>query len=79
MRTRYVITHVKNGLRVLTNANQGRYHFDTREAAQAWLDLFKGDQGLPRVLTPEQVASLRVTETECYDHGDAVRSIFGEE
>jgi hypothetical protein len=77
---RYAITNIgKDGLRVLTFANQGRNHYDTREAAQASLDLFKGPQGLPRVLTPEQVASLQVTEVECYGHGDSTRTVFGED
>ncbi len=77
-RMRFAITHAnKDNLRVLTFANQGRNHYDTREAAEASLAAFRGPQGLPRVLTPEQVASLEAIEVECYGHGDALGTVFG--
>lgn len=74
---RFAITHVgKHGLRTLSLTNQGRYHYDTREAAEKALAHFKQPHGLPRVLTPEQVSTLEVREVECYAHGDAVGIYF---
>jgi hypothetical protein len=76
---RYAITNIgKDGLRALTFDNNGRNHYDTREAAESALAGYKQPHSLPRVLTPEQVASLQVTEVECYDHGDATHTVFGE-
>jgi hypothetical protein len=75
MRTRYAITHRsdKLGLRTFSMpANQARYHFDERAAAEAALEAFKGPNGLCKVLSPTEMKTLRVDPIECYDHGDAV-------
>lgn len=64
---RYVITHVgKDGLRTLSLGAQGRYTYPTEEAAKDGLKLWAGPQGLPRVLTPDQVATLEVRACECW-------------
>lgn len=80
MKSRFAITKVSDGLRVLAFANQGRHHFDTKAEAE---------QHLRAVLSPEtnsadtlksvfgDVTKVRVDPVECYDHGDAVRSILG--
>ena len=75
MNTRYAITHVNadNGLRRLTFAQQARDTYETLDTALAALIAFRGPHGLPRVLKPEEVATLRVDAVECYDHGDPVR------
>lgn len=77
---RYAITHVsrKSGLRVLTFANQGRKHFDTRQEAREHLEALKGPDGLCRVLDPQEFLSLETREVECYDHGDAKGIYFDE-
>lgn len=68
----FAITHKhKCGLRGLTFANQGRNHYPSKAIAEEALDAFKKG-GLDRVLTPEQMASLRVDEVDCYPHGDAI-------
>lgn len=77
MQTRYAITHIgKDGLRTLSLRNQGRHHYDTRSAAEKALEVFRGPNGLIKVLTPEQVATLEVRAVQCYDHGDAVGIYF---
>ena len=71
-----------DGLRVLAFANQGRNHFDTREAAEAHIaatmnpatncaDTLRSVFG--------DVTKARVDSVECYDHGDAVGSVLGME
>jgi hypothetical protein len=77
MKTRYAITNInKDGLRILSFANQGRNHFDSREDAESWLSAMRGDMRSLRVVLGEQVDTLRVDAVECYDHGDAVRTVF---
>jgi hypothetical protein len=72
MKTMFAITHIgRDGLRCLSFPNQGRHHYPTKWEAEKALLEFKGPQGLPKVLTPEQVVTLEVRPVECYDHGDA--------
>lgn len=68
----FAITHKHIcGLRGLTFGNQGRNHYTTKGAAEDALDAFKKG-GLDRVLTADQMATLRVDEIDCYPHGDAI-------
>lgn len=86
MKTMFAITHVtKNdragnfwpeGVRRLTFANQGRNHYDTREEAQAALDGYVADGSLRSKVLGDAADTLEVREVECYDHGDATRTIF---
>ena len=74
-RTRYAITHLtRDGLRVLTFANQGRNHYDDEPTALAALEAHRA--GLARVLGAA-VDSLQVRQVECWEHGDAVGSVLG--
>jgi len=65
----------KDGVRVMAFANQGRHHYDTREAAEAWIaearHSFEG-----RIENPESIEAAAV---ECYDNGDAKRTVFGKD
>jgi hypothetical protein len=80
---RYVVTHVAEkgtcaGLRVLTFAAQGRDTYATEEEARAALEAWRGPQGLPRVLSPRELASLDVTAVPCWPgHHDPTRTVFG--
>jgi len=71
---RFVITHVgKLGLRRLTFAQQGRNTYGTRREAEIDLEAFRGPDGLPRVLTPDEVRTLDIREVDCYaGHHDPV-------
>lgn len=69
--TRYAITHIALGRRRLTFAQQGRDTFDTREEAEALLKDYC--EGLTLVLSPKELATLRVCAVECYANGDPVR------
>lgn len=75
MKTRYAITHVSKspsmrGLRVLTLANWGANHYDTREAAEAALEVLR-----PGLVAKVHLEGLEVRPVECYDHGDAVGTV----
>ena len=74
MKNRFVITHVSGGLRRLTFANQGIFHYDTRVEAEAAMRLFEPD--LRSKILGDDADTLKVLEVECYDHGDATRTIF---
>lgn len=75
---RYAITHVgAAGLRQLTFANQGRNHYDTRKAAEDALTLFA--PSLRAKVLGDAADTLRVSEVECYYHGDALRFYIDDE
>ena len=68
---RYAITHVnRDGMRGLTRANQGRNHFDTREAAEGFIAAMKRNNS-PGILLQMYNDTLEVREVDCYEHGDA--------
>lgn len=77
---RYVVTHKpeKEGEpRVLSFAAQGRYTYATRGEAEKVRDVFLRPEGLPRVLTPAEVASVEVRSCECWaGHYDPVGIYF---
>ncbi len=76
---RFVITNVSSqtGLRTLSLAKQGRHTFESPELAHDALETFRGPQGLPRVLTADEVRSLAVCRCACYPgHHDPVGSYF---
>jgi len=76
MKTRYAVTHINSqGLRVLTFANQGRNHYDTQAEAEKALEFYKPD--LRAKILGEKADTLKVLPVECYDHGDATRTVFG--
>ena len=77
--TRYVATYMgKDGLRTLVSAAQGRYTYDTPEAAQRWIDLAIANNA------PDTVASIwgpdpkfEVRACECWaGHFDPVGVYF---
>lgn len=75
MTRRFVVTHFdeRSRLRRLTFAKQGRHTYPTSAEAEAALALFRQPSGLPKVLTPNELASLEVREVACYDgHLDPV-------
>lgn len=61
---RFVITHERNGERMLTFARQGRWTFETRELAQAHLDIMRPEWSarFPNI----DNGTLRVEEWECW-------------
>ena len=67
--TLFAITHVKDGLRQLTFANQGRNHYETEGAAKQMLRRFEPD--LRAKVLGAAADTLEVRPVECYDHGDA--------
>lgn len=81
LRTRFVITKVaRDGLRVLAQANQGRHHRDTREEAEQQLAAILSNNSADTLASVYgDVTKMRVIEVECYDHGDATRTVFGED
>ena len=73
---RYNITCInKAGHRVLAApANQGHYFYDTREAAQAWLDACFQNTGEDRLVSiwgEQSRGTFRVDAFDCYENGDA--------
>ena len=80
MKTRYAITHVnRDRLRVLTFANQGRNHYDDRaDAARRLASFLQGnpEQTLRDIYGDPAIGTFEVTPVECYDHGDATRTVF---
>lgn len=74
MKFMFAITHARGHMRQLTRANQGRFHFDTLEAAMSWLQavdvarLAQIHECLP--------GSIGVSKILCYDHGDAVATTW---
>ncbi len=73
--TRYAVTAIgKDGLRSLCLPNQGRNHFDSKEAAEAWLAAFVGRHR--DLLAHGRPETLEVRPVECYLHGDAVGVYF---
>lgn len=79
MKTLFAATHINHaGFRVLSQANQGRFHFETHEACKQWCDAILANnhkQMLAMVYGPHY-ATLAPREVECYDHGDATRTVF---
>ena len=73
-KTMYAITHVgRDGLRTLTRANQGRNHFETREAAERYLAAMLANNS-PDTL--RDFPQMEVRPVKCYEHGDAVGVYF---
>jgi hypothetical protein len=78
--TRYAITRrTKDGLRVLYGPNQGRFHHDTKESAEAHLAAMLTNNSKKTLdsVCEGQSDTLRVDAIECYQHGDAVRTVLG--
>jgi hypothetical protein len=81
MKIRYAITHIskKDGFRKLAFANQGRHHFDNKEKAKEYLaNMLKNNSINTLNSVYGDYKTLRVDLVECYDHGDAVRTIFND-
>ena len=70
--TRYVITVVYSkgsaaGMRTLALPQQGRYTWPTYLEAAHHLDNFKEPHGFPRIMSEDEIASLRIDPCECWD------------
>lgn len=80
MKLRYAITHVgRDGLRKLTFANQGRNHHDHKQDADRVLASFVQNnpaETLRDIYGDQAPGTFEVTRVECYDHGDATRTVF---
>ncbi len=80
MKTRYAITHIgRDGLRKLTFANQGRNHYDDPAGAARRLAGFIQSnpvETLRDIYGDQAIGTFEVTPVECYDHGDATRTVF---
>lgn len=80
--TRYVITHIPDsgpmsGIRALTFAAQGRNTYATMTEAAIALEEYRGPDGLPRVLSPTELLTLKVMPCECWaGHFDPVGVYF---
>ena len=73
MKTRFAITCMRKGNRVLAFRNVATSHYDTREEAESALSEFNTySPAVMRDLFPHS----RVDPVECYDHGEAVRTVF---
>ncbi len=72
-RTRFAIVYFskKYNAYLLFSANQGRYHYDTAEAAIQARDAFAED-----AKAKLGIDELKVIPVECYHHGDAVKAVF---
>jgi len=77
MKRMYAITHIGDNGRVLTFANQGRNHYDTREAAEEALKLYEPD--LRAKVLGDKADTLEVRWVRCWPHGDAVGIYFDNE
>ncbi len=77
---RWALTHIdRNDVRVLTSANRGQYHYETREAAEKMLDSFlknNSPERLAQLFGDRAPSTFAVREIECYSHGDAVGIYF---
>jgi hypothetical protein len=81
MKTRFALTMVNpDGLRVLARPNQAHLHFDTPDLAQQHLadTLRVNSDSILRSFCGDP-SKLRVDPIECYDNGDAIRSIIGDD
>lgn len=74
MLKRYALTHIKDGVRQLTSANTGQYHYATEGKAFAKLAQFQE----ANASTLGDYPGLAVCAVECYDHGDAKKIYFEE-
>lgn len=77
---RFATTHVSDrwGWRRLTLAQQGRETFATRAEGERALAALSGPQGLRRVLSSTECATLAVSEVECWPgHFDPIRIVEG--
>ncbi len=74
MKNLYALTHIKDGTRQLTSANQGQYHYAPPGKAFAKLAQFQD----ANAAILDRYPSLAVVKVECYDHGDATRIYFEE-
>jgi hypothetical protein len=78
-KVRYVVTHInKDGLRVLTFANQARHHFEAKKDAEAWIEACRKDPRSMENLFQGRPDTLEVRPVECYESGDAIRTVFDE-
>lgn len=73
MKTRFAITCTRKGNRALAFRNIAASHFDTKEAAEIALASFYKNTGHTVM---ELFPDARVDPVECYDHGEAVRTVF---
>lgn len=78
MPTRYAITFIdKDGNRALAMANQSRNHFDTQKEADDYLTVMKSVNSADTLKSLfGDIETLRADPIECYNHGDATRTIF---
>lgn len=73
MKIRFAITYAKNGNRVLAFRNVAASHYDTRPAAEyALSEYLKNSPHTMSKIFP----NARVDAVECYDHCEAVRTVF---
>jgi len=78
MYTGFVITGMKkDGLRHMALNNDGRNTHKTREAAEKQLsDILNAND--KETIKETLGTDLRIDQVECYDHGDAAQTVFGD-
>lgn len=75
---RYAITAIKkDGLRHLAFHNWATSHRDTKEEADKYLQAIK-DSNSKETIEDLVGTELQVTPVDCYDHGEAKGTIFGD-
>ncbi len=73
MKTRFTITCEKNGNRVMAFRNIAANLYDTREQAEKVHAAYLASSWKNMAL---HCPHSRVDSVECYDHGEAVRTVF---
>ena len=75
---RFVVTHKPDdGMRQLTFPQQGRYTDGTLGEAMARLEQFRTPEGLERVLSADELATLEIRPVLCYPgHNDPAQLYF---
>lgn len=79
MNMRYAITKVEDsGLRVLATTNQARFLFDDPTTASEHLTaILTGTPVSTLAMVYGDYTAVRVKPVECYDSGEAKRTVFG--
>lgn len=77
-KNRYAITIQKGPVRGLLSTNQGRFHFDQKEDAEAKIQALKDQSSevIDEIFGEGAHLTLKATETPCYSGGDSALTIF---
>lgn len=81
MKIRYAITYLceMDGLRHICHAARSDNMRDDPEKAKQWIEDTRQQHVDKKILTPTEGWSMEVREVCCYDHGDPIGALFGDE